>query len=595
VNECAMPDAIAPAPPEYGGPDDTLRRTRYPTESPDVTTNRNALQHVETRRERAPLPRKLLLATLGLGLLAPLICLDGRSGSAPPEMYQIFERLFFFNDYRGALAMQLGLLLALVWAPLRDGVERLAQGIGAHPARACALAFVALAAGARFVYFAHPYSMDEYAPVLQAHAFAHGDLAAHYPPTLLDRIVVPFFQGWFVLVNHATGDAASAYWPGLALLLAPFARLHLEWMLNPALSALALWLIGDLAARAGGDPRCRGWAMLAALASPAFTVNAMSFYAMPGLLALNLLFLWLLLRPGGRAAFAAGLVGSLALVLHNPVPHALMAVTCGVWLLAGRERRLRLVPLVAGYLPLTLLLAIGWPMLTGSLGLARLAVVGFHGSGFVAEWTARLSQIFTLPTPDVILHRWFAAWKVWIWAAPGMLLLPFALRRRDTTVKLLIAAFVLTFAFYFLVRFDQGHGWAYRYVHPMWAVLPVCAGIWIALADAGGRAFGAAMVAAGLLATPMFLWDTHATIAHSLDQRLDPPADEHQYVVFITLESHMYTADLVQNLPGETRVLRLASKGDDLDRRLILAMSPRAVEIAHDPRGSLWRLPEPAR
>jgi hypothetical protein len=312
---------------------------------------------------------------------------------------------------------------------------------------------------------------------------------------------------------------------------------------------------------------------------------------MPGLLALNLLYLWLLLRPGRRSAFAAGVVGSLALVMHNPLPHALMAVPCLLWLAGARDRRHRLPFVIAGYAPLALLLGLGWPMLTSSLHMARAYASGEH-VGFVQEWVARVGRIFTLPSQDLMESRRIATWKIWIWACPGLALAPFVLRPRGAAQGLLLAAFVLTYSAFFLVPFDQGHGWGYRYVHPAWGVLPIAGGIWFARPGAA-RSFGAIAVAAGLLATPVFLWQTHATIAGALALRISPPA-EGRWIVFVTLDQR-YAQDLVQNLPGRDRVRVLVSLGAASDRALMAAQFPQAAEVVHDDRGSAWRLTAPAR
>lgn len=545
---------------------------------------------------RLPVPPvQDLLAIFAIGGGAVLMTLLNRSGEAAPGQYSIFERLFFFNDYAGSLAMLIGVVLALQVEAIQTGAMRLAEWIGMHPRTTCALAFVAMAAGARFVYMAHPLSMDEYVPVMQANAFAHGELVAHYPVPLLDEIVWEPFRGSFILLNTSTGDAVSGYWPGLALLMTPFVVVHAPWALNAALSTLALALIGEFAAHAGRDESGadsrRGWAMLAALASPVFTINAMSFYAMPGLLALNLLFLWLLLRPGHLAAFLAGLVGGVALVLHNPVPHALMAVPCLVWMAADRTRRARLPALIAGYLPPALLLGVGWPLFTSSLHMAREMSSKVH-EGFVADWLQRIGKIFHLPSADTLEARQYATWKIWIWACPGLALAPFVVRPRDAALKLMFAALLLTYFFYFLVPFDQGHGWGYRYIHPAWGVIPIAGGVWFAR-EGPARSLGAIVVAAGLLATPVFLWKTHETITGFLALRIQPPADG-RWVVFVDT-SPRYSNDLVQNPPGNDRVLNLISQGDAKDRLLMARQFPQAVQVVHDARGSSWRLSAPAR
>lgn len=546
----------------------------------------------EQRRAAAPIQVLIAIFTLSAG--AVLTTYLNRSGHAGPEQYLIFPRLFFFNDHVEAVAMLIGFVVALRFHAIQTGIIRLAAWIGLHPRTVCGLSFIVLAAGSRFVYLAHPLSMDEYVPVMQAHAFARGELTAHYAVPLLDELVFPAFRGSFILLNSATGAAMSGYWPGLALLMTPFVLIHAIWAFNATLSVLALALIGSFAARASTTSEQahlrRGWAMLAALASPAFTVNAMSFYAMPALLAFNLLFLWLLLKPSRLWAFSAGIVGGLALVLHNPVPHAMMAIPCLAWMAAERTRRTRLPALIAGYLPPALILGLGWLMLNSALGMTG-AVATKSQEGFVTHWTQLIGHIFHLPSMDTMQARQYATWKVWIWACPGLAFAPFVIRPRDTALKLLVSAFVLTYLIYFLVSFDQGHGWGYRYVQPAWGVFPIAGGIWFARQGARNT-LGAIVVAAGLLATPAFLWETHATIASFLARRIEPPV-EGRWVVFVDTAPR-YSADLVQNPPGIGRVIYFVSHGEDKDGQLMAAQFPGSIRTQHDSRGSAWHLPDSA-
>src|SRR5688500_3692780 len=112
--------------------------------------------------------RLLMLATLGFCLIAVLTTFTSRMGVRPPEDHTIFARLFAFNDFAGSLAMLAALLLALAVPGLQRLVNQLAVWMGEHPAQAIAAAFVILALCSRFVYLAHPLSMDEYAPWMQA-------------------------------------------------------------------------------------------------------------------------------------------------------------------------------------------------------------------------------------------------------------------------------------------------------------------------------------------------------------------------------------------------------------------------------------------
>lgn len=532
-------------------------------------------------------PRGLLLLTVALAIAAPLAMYSGRVPGLGEFDYLIYYRLLFYNDFTNSLAMLAALLVALAVRPVRNWITHAADWVSRHPWQTCAVAFVVMAIAARVVYQGFPLAMDEYAPLLQARIFAHGDIAITYPRELLDRMVVPGFQGSFIHVDRETGNAISGYWPGLALLMTPFAWFRAEWMLNPLLGAAGLWLIGDLARLASGSEQARGWAMLAALACPQYTISAMSYYAMTGLLTLNLLFLWLLLRPGARDAFLAGIVGSVSLVMHNPVPHALFALPVGIWLLTSEERRRKLIPLAAGYVPLTALLGLGWPLLTSKMGLRPTAVAAAD-AGFVASWIERLDQIFVLPGLDMLIVRSYAAWKTLIWAAPGLLLVAFLVKPQHALQRVLLAAFLITFAFYFLVPFDQGHGWGYRYIHSAWGLIPIATGVFATkVDDDGGRLLAAAMFA-GLLATPAFLWTTRETISTSIALQPATP-DQGKALVFIANRPSLYTLDLIRNYPGEgDRILRMWSRGADKDARLAARIVPDAVPYSADERGSTW-------
>ena len=100
---------------------------------------------------------------------------------------------------------------------------------------------------------------------------------------------------------------------------------------NPLISALALYLIYSITLKISDDRSTAGWSLLFAVSSSAFIAYGASFYSMQAHLAANLLFASLLFKVTPKRAFAAGLVGSLALLLHNPMPHALFAAP---WLVA---------------------------------------------------------------------------------------------------------------------------------------------------------------------------------------------------------------------------------------------------------------------
>lgn len=538
----------------------------------------------------------VLRSTIAITALAVLMAAlpHFATGLPPPDKMAIFYRLFFYNDSIGALAMLLALLLAIAIPGSQNITIRLAAWMGENPGKVTIAAFAMLAAGAYFVYMRHPFAMDESAPIMQAHAFAHGQIATYYPPALLNSIIPAGFQGQFMIVDHKTGGAISGYWPGLALLETPFVRLGLDWCLNPALGALSLLMIHRLASDAARQSTAGGWAMLIALASPQFTVTAMSYYAMTGELALNLLFLWLILRPGWKSAFAAGLVGGLALIMHNPVPHSLMAIPCLLWLAWSRERWGRLAAALIGYLPLGVGIGFGWWLFSNNFGDGNTFMVGRNHPGLAAGLIATLKTVLTLPTESMLLARWLAVCKIWIWACPGLLLALCITKQRSRQERFLLYAFILTFIFYLFVPFDQGHGWGYRYIHAAWGILPVAAGALLVVANDNVRRWGGRIALAGLLATPMFLWTTHATIQHELSYRLPTP-EAGNWIVFIAQNtSGGYKGDLVQNPMGKQNTRYLVSEGTEKDSALMDKFFPEAVEVQRDYRGSIWKVPQTA-
>jgi hypothetical protein len=96
--------------------------------------------------------------------------------------------------------------------------------------------------------------------------------------------------------------------------------------------------------------------------------------------------------------------------------------------------------------------------------------------------------VFGLPGLYIAISQWMGLIELLTWQnlAVGLLALPalVSIRRLPPAVRDLAWGLGLTFAFHFLLRFNQGHGWGYRYGH---AVL----GNFVLLAVAGGRMLGA--------------------------------------------------------------------------------------------------------
>jgi hypothetical protein len=412
----------------------------------------------------------------------------------------IFYDLLNFYDRPTAALGVLVCLAALLWdkpAPLL----RLVDYLGRHVAATAAMSAGLFAACAVGVYKNYPLSMDEYSAVFQSKVFASGHLAAQLPPPLVPWLIAPGFNGYFLAISAQTGRGIETYWPGFALVLAPFQLLGIPWLCNATLAGLAIFLIHRITLEVTGDRRAAGWAMLFALASSAFWANAISYYSMQAHLTANLLYAWLLLKPTAGRSFAAGLVGALALLLHNPVPHMLFAAP---WLIAfalDDGTRRRLIPLALGYAP-AVAVGLGWAWLRSDIApAAQSAAMG-----------ATLRSVFTLPDADILNMRVAAAAKMWVWALPCLFYFAFLgyMRARDNRhVRLLMLSAVCTYVGYLFVHFDQGHGWGYRYFHSAWGVVPILAACALTGRSDAGRGLvtfaGAAAVLSLLTLVPFQL------------------------------------------------------------------------------------------
>ncbi len=277
---------------------------------------------------------------------------------------RIFWNLLAIHDMPAAWLMLVILLFGHWYGGRRSEtaswVEQLILALDRQRYAVAAVLWLVLCAGSLWIYRNHPLSMDEYSVLFQARIFAAGAFHGQFPPELVDNLIPSVFQHGFLMVNQETGAVLSSYWPGFALLLAPFVWLGAPWACNPTLVALSFLLIGRVARDLIDSPLAAGWALLFALASPAFVANGISYYSMPAHLLFNLGFAWLLLTPSPLRLFLAGLAGGFSLVLHQPFPHAVFALPWIIWLVTRRGQILRnLFFLALGYLPVVLL-GLGW-------------------------------------------------------------------------------------------------------------------------------------------------------------------------------------------------------------------------------------------
>ncbi len=561
-----------------------------------------------------PALRLLLWCALGTGLVQLVLARVAPGGTLPNPLgfSPIFWYLLSAYDAHGNLLL---FVLAIVAFLLRrqPAITGLVGFAAGHPWRLAAIALPLLCLGAATVYRGYPLSMDEYAPAFQAQAFAAGRLAGQFPPELLEQLLPRFAPTHFFSASRVTGEVAAGYWPGFALLVTPFAWLGIPWAANPVISALTLPAVHRLTREISGSREAAGWAVLFTLASPVFVVSALSFYSMPAHLLFSVLYALLLLQPTVPRALLAGVVGSFALVLHNPVPHILFAATFVIWLLVRREPLAVLGALLLGYLPLVVLLGFGWQHhLTGltvaapvaaQAGAAQASGPAVPALPLLERMLQQIQGLVTIPSRVILEARIAGTSKIWSWSAAGLIVLAaygFAATRSSSATKVLVWALAITFFGFFLVPFDQGHGWGYRYFHSVWFVLPVLAGLAMGGAGAAPGADLRNMTAWGVALSLVFanalrLTQVDAFMSRHLNQvpPLANPADPaRKEIVFVDPNAGFYSRDMVHNDPflRESR-LTMVYDGRERAAALMAQRFPEYVRSAEGGWGELWTAP----
>jgi hypothetical protein len=510
----------------------------------------------------------------------------------------IFFVLFSLFDFSAAM-LAIGILVAAVFVPQWGGFNRLLGWMGEHPYLLGGAVTVLLSVGTLVIYHNQPLSMDEYAAAFQSQAFASGHLAGQFPVDLLNLLIPEGFQNYFLSTSHVTGEVSSKYWPSFALLLTPFTRLGIPWACNAVLSGVTIVVLNQLAKRLFQSVEAAGLVTLFTIASPVFFADGISFYSMTSHMLANALFVLLLLQPTANRLFAAGVVGSVALTLHNPVPHLLFAIPWFVWL-ATQERPLpKLAALCAGYLPLSLLLGVGWFWYLSQL---------VHNGAPATDGVGSMNDIaaaFGLPNRTVYYARLVGIAKILLWSTPCLLLLAFAgawRNRLDSRFVTFAACGVLTFVGYLFVPVDQGHGWGFRYFHSAWLVLPLLATAFLftpakardvqpttpaaSTADVQTYVVACALLslfaAVGLRASQM-----NGFLTDHLNQYPHYAGTEPRIVV--QSGAGFYAYDLVQNDPFLRQdVVRMINIGEDATADAIKRHFPTYHRVYADQYGQVW-------
>ncbi len=551
------------------------------------------------------LQKKFILRTT-LVLLCAIVLAKALAWHGGEQLRLIFYYIFLIQEIPGSFLL-IALLLGGSYLAKKmpdSWPTAILRFVEKHPLWISFLTFFLLTLGAYFAYHHHPLSMDEFMPFFQSRIFAEGKLWGEYPPAL-----VPWIAGsaYFAVLSPETGRVISDYWPGFALLLTPFTRIGLSWILNPLISAATIFLLYRYSKKVFPEAEAAPWVLLLTLASSVFMANGISYYTMSAHLFFNLLFAFLLLRITPWRLFLAGVVGSFAMVLHNPVPHMAFAIPWIIWLALKPDRVRNLALLFAGYLPIGFALGVGWMWLkifllrSGEVAAGAAAASAASGdvlSMFPARIADVLSGVFKFPDLSILQAKVYGFLKIFAWSVPGLPILAIlGARRLKQSPHLALWGWsaAVTLVVFVFIPFDQGHGWGYRYFHSSWLALPLLATAFLLSPDLKEAVSWKKYVCVLALLSLVFCTAQRFEQIHAhIDEHLAQlPVFENgkNYLCILNVRRISMGHDLIQNDPFlRSRVILLESQGGQNDQTMVRALFPGSRKIEQHSAYTLWEI-----
>jgi hypothetical protein len=336
----------------------------------------------------------------------------------------------------------------------------------------CLMAFLLSWAAATFIHHSFDMSLDEFMSSFQARIFLQGKLLADLPPE--DFANSQFLQPFFVYRDATHHLWASHYRPVFAAFRALFGFFGAGGLLNPALAALAVWAIIDIAKRLFPDvAEAPLLAALLLLVSPQFLMTAASGFAFTAHLALNLAWLSLFLRGSLRAHWLAAAIGCLAIGLHQVHFHLLFAAPFLLALLAGCfGRRAAILPYIISY-SVALPLWVTWPEIavwlqTGDSSVLPRSVADVdYLRNYLTQWSPSAEDLLkdNLTSTVTNIYRYV------LWLSPVVLPLSIiaVIKHRSIGLVPLLCglSLLLSVVATHVLMPNQVHAWGTRYYHPV--------------------------------------------------------------------------------------------------------------------------------
>lgn len=475
------------------------------------------------------------------------------------------------------------LILGLVitrFAALRGGTGAVAFGGGARLVLSLAVLLVLAGwLGHRFVLIGYDMSRDEQMATFDALVYAQGKLVE--PLAAMWRENAAALNLLFMYTAEERVAWISSYLPMNSAIRAGFVALHLKDFASPVLSAVGLVALWRCVRRIWPEDReAVGIAVVLYCTSAAVLVNAMTSYATTAHLALNLVWLALLLRGDTRGDLGAVLAAFVATGLHQPLPHPLFALPL-LLLVARKDWRRGLFFFVAyccicGFW-------LWWPHLVGPMVTEGAAAGGQQGLGFLS----RLAGVFAhrdglgLNEMAANLLR-FVAWQHVLLVPLCCLAIP--VLRKDPLAMALAGGVGLTVFAMAVILPYQGHGFGYRYLHGLIGNMVLLAVYGWRQVRGDAAAWRGYMLAATLLTAVVLLpvqgWMAHRFYAPYAQTRAALLATDADYVV-VGVADVPFSADLVFNPPAlDQRPVLLLREGLKAEGRAAICAGTPTVAFA---------------
>ncbi len=445
-------------------------------------------------RQDNPFWRRTCRTLSGLVLLSLLFVLLMRMmgyGDAQNLKFSVFFHLFAKHELAGLGLLLAFLLLAGPWVIrgqlgfLESMIQRTTKWL--HPWMLGLGVLIVCWAGTFIVYHNFPLSLDEYCAVFQSELFAIGKVTK--------TLEAPWvLYNWYLTPALVTYDAAKEVWvanylPGYALIRSLFVRLGSASLLNPLLGCLSILLVASVAQKL--FPNKKNYPLLAAVilgTNTSFLLMSMSLYSWPSHLCLNLLWLYLYSRQDIWGDSCLPWVGMVAVLQHQPFGH-LLFVAPFLWrvLLSGRLYYclyLGLVYLVALIGTLYWWGAISFPgAVSEGVGLFQCVswVTFFTQAAYFILFLGWAGPLMLILGGEALRSK-FPGWRHLL----GGLFVAKKKSFNESFFDDLWLGILLTVFFYFLIPFNQGHGWGYRYIYPvLGSITLLCVQGWGVLVERG--------------------------------------------------------------------------------------------------------------